>query len=77
MKVRLRNAWTWKCPNCGGDNVAEMEQLNEQATREALGLEPWEALPPLGGLCTAPAQVRCGGCRNTYDACPDGEEQPR
>lgn len=72
-QIRLRNAWAWKCAGCGTDNTAEMKQLNEAASREALGIASWESLPPLEYLCTAPIRVRCRECRRIYDAAPDGE----
>jgi DNA-directed RNA polymerase subunit RPC12/RpoP len=65
--ARLTVVYVYDCDNCGHENIVrpirpELSNEEEQETRAALGIEPWEE----GELCTMPDEVTCQYCGSWY-----------
>ena len=76
MRIRLRQIWAWKCPNCGQDNYEEPARVSneegERILRECLGLDPWESTPDPDDINFVPTNNRCRKCGRVYASVPDG-----
>lgn len=82
VKVDLFEAFAWFCPGCGhlntmkmvkeDPNKAVLDEKEEQAFKESLGLEPWEEVPEdiPGNLVHIPYEVTCLHCRVVYATNP-------
>lgn len=80
--VELHPAHTWDCPECGRENfcrcvTAELTpEDREEAMRAMYDLDAWEVLPEgvSGHFLTAPDDVTCAHCGETFACVAQGQE---